>query len=374
MRRKLTFLCAFLFLLGSNALQAQDTTCALDANELSYDVILVGGQSNTHYGYPLNTQLDTVNPRVYELKRHDSKNYRINPAGPVLDFWTRQTNRNSFATTFSNLYINTYLKDNNRKVLIIPCGYSGSSITYWTKGKKYYDDAMERVNYVLDNVPGSKLVAILWHQGEANVGWNPYQTTLDGMISDMRNDIHQENGQEIPFIVGGMVPHWVNQNVNRRKQQEIIKDTPNRVSNTGYADSELPTVIAKPNNNSDAIHFDSAGQREMGIRYFNEYRTLADTNRQPRAMQHLAVTEQPIEVESNAIKLFPNPATDVVNLVAIQKIKQVEIYNQIQSRVFSHSYNQSEITIAIANLPNGLYVARITLEDHTIEQIKIIKK
>ncbi|WP_353120544.1 sialate O-acetylesterase [Myroides odoratus] len=374
MRRKLTFLCAFLLLLGSHALQAQDTTCAFDANELSYDVILVAGQSNTHYGYPLNAQLDTVNPRVYELKRHDSKNFRIHPAGPVLDFWTRQTNRNSFATTFSNLYINTYLKDNNRKVLIIPCGYAGSSITDWTQGKLFYKDAMERVNYVLDNVPGSKLVAILWHQGEANVGWNPYQTTLDGMITDMRNEVHQVGGQDIPFIVGGMVPYWVSRDANRGVQQAIIKDTPNRVRNTSYADPEFPTLIDKPNNGFDDIHFDSAGQREMGFRYFTAYQTLANLNSEPYAIQTLNSVDQLIDIESNATRLYPNPGTDFVNLVSIQKIKQVEIYNHSQSLVFKHSYNQAEVTIAIANLPVGLYVARVTLEDRTVEQIKIIKK
>lgn len=265
------YLYIFISLLFINVALAQQSNDPCLSSSEGYDVILVAGQSNTHYGYPLDAKIDTVNSKVYALHRQNGLDYRIDKAKPSLDFWTKDVNRNSFAITFANLYATEIIKNSNRKVLIIPAGYSGSSILSWKKGQNLYKDALERVNYVLDNVQGSRLVGILWHHGEANVGWAPYQETLDSMISDMRNDIHQENIQEVPFVLGGMVPYWVNLYPVRIQQQAVIKETPNRVSNTAYADSEFPTVISKLNNAVDDIHFDAAGQREMGKRYFSAF-------------------------------------------------------------------------------------------------------
>ena len=50
---------------------------------------------------------------------------------------------------------------------------------------------------------------------------------LDDFINDIRNDL---NAFDIPFILGGMVPFWVDKNDERIKQQEIISKTVNRLS------------------------------------------------------------------------------------------------------------------------------------------------
>ncbi|APD06339.1 hypothetical protein UJ101_00802 [Flavobacteriaceae bacterium UJ101] len=239
-----------------------------------FDIILLMGQSNTHYGAYKDKTIDTVHSKVYQLKRYDNFNYSIQPITTYLDNWTRDQNKISFSTTFANLYTNKYLKS-NRRTLIIPCGWAGTSINgYWRKGDRLYEDAIKRVNYVLDIFPGSILVATLWHQGEADVGNRNYQTQLDTMIQNFRNDLNIDYASTVPFILGGMVPFWVDQQPLRQQQNNIIKDTPNRVPNTGYADPRSPCVIQKTNNYVDDIHFDAKGQREMGRRYFNIFETM----------------------------------------------------------------------------------------------------
>jgi hypothetical protein len=378
-------------ILGLKTSVAQTKKTPINANDVSYDVILVAGQSNTHYGYQLNKAIDTVSSRVYALNRFDGLDYRIAPAKPALDFWTRANDRVGFVTNFSNLYVNDILKNSKRRVLIIPCGYSGSSITYWTKNQNLYNDAIKRVNYVLQNVPGSKLVAILWHQGEANVGWNDYQKTLDKMIADMRSDIDQKNIQEVPFILGGMVPYWVNLASNRRTQQEIIKTTPSRVQNTGFADSEFPTIISKPNNNFDDIHFDAAGQREMGVRYYKEFLKMTNnTDVKPQVVSTSKIIEPTIEVqtitieptveaqtaslEAEKVLVYPNPTTDNITVSATSKIKNIAIFNQSQQLVFQRNYDQSEVTISVNHFQTGIHIVSVTLNDNVTKQIKIIKK
>lgn len=374
MKKKTTllFFSILLTVLGLRTADAQTTKTPTDANDVSYDVILVAGQSNTHYGYQLDKALDTVSKRVYALNRLDGLDYRIAPAKPALDFWTRATNRVGFVTNFANLYANDILKNSKRRVLIIPCGYAGSSIVSWSKGQNLYKDAMERVNYVLQNVPGSKLVAILWHQGEANVGWADYQKTLDKMIGDMRADIVQKNIQEVPFILGGMVPYWANYAANRKQQQQIIKSTPNRVSNTGYADSEFPTVITKPNNNFDDIHFDGAGQREMGARYYQEFLRMTDKN---SAKVQSVSSSKMIEpaTEEHTVLVYPNPATDNITVSAPFKIKNIAIYNQSKQLVFQNQYAENEAVVSVNRLQTGIHIVSVTMENNTTEEIKIIK-
>ena len=117
------------------------------------------------------------------------------------------------------------------------------------------------------------LTSILWHQGESDVGSPSYETDLDNFIINIRNDLNAAN---VPFNIGGMVPFWVDQTVERIQQQHLIMTAANRHNYIGYANPELPFRIEKEDNFFDVIHYDAEGQRELGKRYFNEYVLLAD--------------------------------------------------------------------------------------------------
>jgi hypothetical protein len=124
---------------------------------------------------------------------------------------------------------------------------------------------------MIENNPESVLTSILWHQGESDVGSPSYETDLDNFIINIRNDLNATN---VPFIVGGMVPFWVDQSIERiqqQQQQQLIMTVVNRHNYIGYANSELPFRIEKQDNFFDVVHYDAEGQRELGKRYFNEY-------------------------------------------------------------------------------------------------------
>lgn len=339
-----------------------------------YDIILVAGQSNTHYGYPLVPAKDTVNSKVYALKRYDGKDYRIEKANPALDFWTRATDRNSFAITFANLYAKNILANSERKILIIPAGYSGTSIAYWVKNANLYKDAMERTNYVLDNIPGSKVVAILWHQGEANVGTTGYQTLLDKMISDMRSDIKQQGTNKLKFILGGFVPFWANAASSRQDINTIIKNTPSRVAYTGFANPTIPFVISKPNNYVDDIHFDSDGQREMGKRYYEEFVRL---NNLPNASKNISSTDSggSNEVIDTEIKYFPNPTTSLVNIESSEEMVSIEIYSSLSKvmEVKVSKDSQRKTTIDLSRLTAGTYYVHCITKTGKTSKFSVLK-
>lgn len=239
----------------------------------NFDVILVIGQSNTHQGIGLDVYLDRPYENIKQLGRFEPYNYKIILAKEPLDHLSKLPNNIGFALTFAKKYSDNYLNMGNQ-VLIIPegMGITGFSQHSWNKGDTLYNDAVTRTNYVLQNFK-SKLVAILWHQGENDVGNPNYQQNLDSMITNIRKDIIGDNS-EVPFILGGMVPYWVDQDTNRININNIIETTVNRIAMTGYANPRLPYVINKPDNEYIAIHFNAEGQRELGLRYFSEYQRL----------------------------------------------------------------------------------------------------
>ena len=227
------------------------------------------GQSNTHFGLGIDSLLDETDSRIQQLGRFDSNNYKIIPAKEPLDHHSKKPNCIGFVLTFAKLYANVYL-DEDREIIIIPCGKSGSGFhnNEWNQGNYFYADAVARTEFVLQNYPNSQLSAILWHQGEDDVNNTTYQAQQDSFINEIRKNLTAEN---VPFILGGMVPYWVEQLPQRIITQAIIKETPKRITNTGYADPALPILIEADTNVSEAIHYTAAGLRELGVRYFLEY-------------------------------------------------------------------------------------------------------
>lgn len=237
-----------------------------------YDVILVIGQSNTHCGLVYDSILDAPHKDIKQLGRFGESDLEIIEATEPMDHHTRYVGNIGFAMTFAKRYLEKHLKP-GRKILIIPGGRAGSGFYshFWGVGDTLYNDAVMRSNFVLNNT-GNEMVAILWHQGESDITNPDYQQLIDSMIVNFRRDI--VGSSVTPFILGGMVPYWVNQDTNRISLNNIIENTVNRIERTGYANPLSPYLIEKPDNNYYDVHFDAAGLREMGRRYFSEYERI----------------------------------------------------------------------------------------------------
>jgi|TARA_B110000858_G_scaffold131657_1_gene149729 hypothetical protein len=241
--------------------------------EVPYSIVLIVGQSNTHSGIGLNSELDTTEDGISQLGRFGADDMQIISATEPLQHHTKDDNKIGFGLTFSKL-LKEFL-DLPSRILIIPCGYGGTGFrdNHWNQGDYLYADAVNRVTTVIENNPESVLTSILWHQGESDVGSPSYETDLDNFIINIRNDLNAAN---VPFILGGMVPFWVDQTIERKQQQQLIMTAVNRHNYIGYTNPELPFRIEKQDNFFDVVHYDAEGQRELGKRYFNEYLLLAD--------------------------------------------------------------------------------------------------
>lgn len=271
----LVFLAILLCTCSSNKSEVKAPPASANRSKDSvYDVFLVAGQSNTYYGIGLDTAIDKSYPGLYQLGRSAPYNMKVIPATEPLHHYFPKPDRIGFALTFAKLYDEyTGYKKN---ILIIPCGmdWTGFMDSSWKRGDCLYNDAVYRANEIFKRYPQSKLMAILWCQGERDVDNPKFETSLDSMIAGMRKDIAGA-GNKTPFIMGGMVPFWVEREEKRMKQQERLKNTPNRMPFVAYVDPYEPFRIEKRSNTIDEYHYNAEGQREMGKRFFEAYKLMA---------------------------------------------------------------------------------------------------
>jgi len=84
----------------------------------------------------------------------------------------------------------------------------------------------------------------------------------------------------------------------------------------------------------------------------------------------------PLSVEDLSIynfNYFPNPTSDILNLSAAKNINKVEIINLLGQKSKSINVNALRKTINISDLPTGIYIMRVTI-DEAIGSYKIIKR
>ncbi len=91
------------------------------------------------------------------------------------------------------------------------------------------------------------------------------------------------------------------------------------------------------------------------------------------ADEFTATTAATSEANRNALKLYPNPVVDVVNINYSSKIDAVEIYNMVGQRVATKTWNANSGTLDMSKLAPGVYI--ITLKTNgEVKSVKVTKK
>jgi hypothetical protein len=86
----------------------------------------------------------------------------------------------------------------------------------------------------------------------------------------------------------------------------------------------------------------------------------------------VVVTDGVEENEAIHISIYPNPATDVLN-IASENISRVEVFNMAGQRVWEGQYSENEITIATSNWAPGTYMVKVSAQG-TAKVEKVIVK
>ena len=127
----------------------------------------------------------------------------------------------------------------------------GSALKEWTKGTKYYADAVARTRYAMKS---GTLKGILWHQGESDNGDTAYVTRLQGFIDSLRKDLGRP---DLPFIAGQLGPWGTKYAGFNARIPALVA----RVPHTAVVRTD--SLVDK----GDSTHFDRASQIKLGQRY-----------------------------------------------------------------------------------------------------------
>lgn len=152
---------------------------------------------------------------------------------------------------------------------IIPAAYGGSSLSQWMPGERLFDHAVFQAKLAMRD---SDLVGIMWHQGESDAytaeDSESYCQRFSEMILELR---HQLNAETIPLVVGELAECVANSTPPKPYLAEVNLQI-NRVAKTvpNCALVSVDGLGCRPDN----LHFHSNALRELGLRYFEAYKSL----------------------------------------------------------------------------------------------------
>ncbi|BDD08500.1 hypothetical protein FUAX_09320 [Fulvitalea axinellae] len=92
------------------------------------------------------------------------------------------------------------------------------------------------------------------------------------------------------------------------------------------------------------------------------------------AMRTSGLVQEDAEVIPSEINLFPNPANDVLNVVAPEMVMQFAVYDAKGNEVVSFDPASREFVLNVADYPVGMYVIRMVTESGTGIQTKFLKR
>tara|TARA_Y100000310_G_scaffold345662_1_gene467891 strand:- start:4572 stop:5591 length:1020 start_codon:yes stop_codon:yes gene_type:complete len=207
---------------------------------------------------------------------------------------------------------------------------------------------------------------ILLHQGESNNGDSQWPTKVKKIYEDLIIDLELD-ATKTPLLAGEMVN--ADQGGLLAGMNTIINQLPDVLDNSYVISS------SECSDQSDNIHFDAAGYRELGRRYAEKMLEVMDYT--STILSELPANVDGIQLHST----YPNPAKDVTN-VSFTLNRPMEISLNVQDLsgrqvriITSKSYDLGSHTIQIdlSGLESGVYFYSM-ITDQSIITRKLIKK
>jgi hypothetical protein len=246
------------------------------APEHPYLVVAVLGQSNA-FGMGVRVDVagvDQAHPLVHQWAMcGPSEGTAVLAADPLLH------ETPSRGVGFGMTFAKSLACETGRTVLLIPGARGDTSFApkngyTWDPADTHtrvnlYRKAVEAIDAALAGYPDSRVVAVLWHQGETDVPLTPapaYQSRLDALIQDLR----ERYGADVPFLVGQMVPEEMERSDKDYSAINAVHaGIANRVPRTAFIEGQR----AAYNSETDR-HYSAEGQRSLGGAMWSAYRAM----------------------------------------------------------------------------------------------------
>ncbi len=239
---------------------AQNDVSKIKLNPQKVWVFLLAGQSNMAGRGKIEAQDTILSPRVLSI---NAKGEIIQAKEP-LNFYENKMQGTGCGLAFGKELLKHIPKDIS--ILILQTSVGGSSINQWInnsthRGVQLFSNFKEKVGI------GKKygtIKAILWHQGESDAkpdGIVQRQGKLKALFEMFRKTVGNDS---LPILMGELGSF--------SKTPELFSQM-NEQTRLYSASDRFTSVISTSDfqHRGDFLHFNSAGQREMGKRFACEY-------------------------------------------------------------------------------------------------------
>lgn len=230
---------------------------------MMHSFLLIGQSNMAGRGNMQNAE--RFNPARIKLLRNGLWTWAYRPINP---------DRASAGVCLAESFAEEFVKKYGSDVGLIPCADGGTSLDQWQKGEALYENAVFQAKLASKT---SKIVGVLWHQGESDCDpllYPTYRPRFEKLMADLRCDLDLPT---VPFLVGGLGDFLA----DCHKYEDL--------KNYTHVNSALRTIAEQNDNvgfvsadglgaNSDNLHFNAPSLREFGRRYFAKFEEIADPN------------------------------------------------------------------------------------------------
>lgn len=202
------------------------------------DIIMVVGQSNAVGQGTIDGGIDVSGGSVVQLAHEGAVTANfgtiVDGAEPLYHV-AYLSGKCGFAVGFArDFYVPNVSPSGD--VLIVPCGVGNTGMDRWSPGDDLFNAACAATGVALAMCPNASLKLIMKMQGEYEAALGTSEAAYAALVDAEIAGYRAEFGSTVPVIVGGMRPDWVAADAGRQGVQDALADTPNRLSNVGYAD------------------------------------------------------------------------------------------------------------------------------------------
>lgn len=149
----------------------------------------------------------------------------------------------------------------NATIGLIPCAVGGTSLDQWQPDAALYSNAVARTKFALRH---GRLVAVLWHQGEADCSAAKiatYPVRFAALMARLRADL---GAPDVPVVVGELGRY----RPAHLPFNAMLPQVPRAVPRCALASAEDLGA------NSDNLHFNRDALIVFGRRYFEAFESL----------------------------------------------------------------------------------------------------
>jgi hypothetical protein len=201
---------------------------------------------------------------------------------------------------------------------------------------------------------------ILLHQGESNTGDNLWPSKVKGVYDNLIKDL-ELNPASVPLLAGEVVN--ADQGGACASMNAIIAKLPQTIPNSYVISSKGCTDAA------DNVHFNSAGYRELGMRYGTKMASLLGYN------LTTSVTESPGRIAGYSLgQNYPNP---FINSTAISfeipgsTFVSLKVYNSLGTEIAElagKKFPAGRHTVEFNNegIAGGIYLCTLKADQVTL--------